>query len=894
MRITRITLRDFRGVGSAQVEFVRDGVTIVEGRNEAGKSTIADAIDMLLSDPDSSTKARVKAAQPIGRDVGPFVEMQFETGPYRMTYSKQWVRGAATELRIHAPVQEQASGRAAHDRVEQVLAETLDAPLFAALRHHQGLPLDQADLGGSATLARALDVAAGGQMEADGSSALVDRIDAARQEWSTPTGSPNKARLDLRARAAEAGNAAGLAADELAMLEERIDDHRRLTADIDASTAREPQMRQRLQQLEAGMAEITARESAVRALEVAARAATADAQVAERDQQARAALVRAVEVGQGRANEAIARASRADEALAAADVRFTAVDAALGEAVAAGIAAQDALEAAAREAQAVRDSYDVQLLEERAETVRVATLAIAAHEEFLASCSLDSDLMEQIEQAALADAEARGRLQASGARLGVALLGPQALEIAGESCDIAPGQEEVIDLPAGQHLEVPGVLRVRAMAADEHAARHAGQCAEHLAALLVRAGVEPTAGPEAARALDNLRREHGAELAAAREARAQALRDLTPDELADKAGRARARVDQQPQAPAAEAAPPATLDEADEARARADSARDDARRAESAARATRSAAEADLREARATQAAAAEALEVERRRLADDAHALDAARDQMADDALAAHVERAQQVAAAAGRRHADEAAALAADDPESQRALLDNAREALDRLVRDRGTMALAAERALGEIGRAGDEGLADRAARAQAAAEQAHAESTRAEQRAAAADLLHSVMTRHRDDARRAYVAPFRAQVERLARLVFGNDVSVEVDHVTLRITSRTLAGVTVPFEALSGGAREQLAVIGRLAAAALAAPDGGAPVLIDDALGYSDPARLEGLGAALSHAGRAGQVIVLTCMPDRYAGVGGAGVVRLEPRRAEGSSSADEAVA
>jgi hypothetical protein len=68
----------------------------------------------------------------------------------------------------------------------------------------------------------------------------------------------------------------------------------------------------------------------------------------------------------------------------------------------------------------------------------------------------------------------------------------------------------------------------------------------------------------------------------------------------------------------------------------------------------------------------------------------------------------------------------------------------------------------------------------------------------------------------------------------------------------------------------------------------------VLIDDALGYSDPARLEGLGAALSHAGRAGQVIVLTCMPDRYAGVGGAGVVRLEPRRAEGSSSADEAVA
>ncbi|MEI7794507.1 MAG: AAA family ATPase, partial [Thermoleophilia bacterium] len=74
MKIHRISLRDFRGVVEADVEFATDGVTIVQGPNEVGKSSLADALDMLIADPDSSSKSRVKAAQPVGRDVGPWVE----------------------------------------------------------------------------------------------------------------------------------------------------------------------------------------------------------------------------------------------------------------------------------------------------------------------------------------------------------------------------------------------------------------------------------------------------------------------------------------------------------------------------------------------------------------------------------------------------------------------------------------------------------------------------------------------------------------------------------------------------------------------------------------------------------------------------------------------------
>ena len=59
---------------------------------------------------------------------------------------------------------------------------------------------------------------------------------------------------------------------------------------------------------------------------------------------------------------------------------------------------------------------------------------------------------------------------------------------------------------------------------------------------------------------------------------------------------------------------------------------------------------------------------------------------------------------------------------------------------------------------------------------------------------------------------------------------------------------------------------------------APDGGVPVILDDALGNSDPRRLEAMGAVLAVAGRQSQIIVLTCQPDRYEHVGGAHVVRL----------------
>lgn len=136
---------------------------------------------------------------------------------------------------------------------------------------------------------------------------------------------------------------------------------------------------------------------------------------------------------------------------------------------------------------------------------------------------------------------------------------------------------------------------------------------------------------------------------------------------------------------------------------------------------------------------------------------------------------------------------------------------------------------------------------------------------------------MKEERDKARRAYVAPLKEKIERLGRLVFNNSFEVEVTE-DLSVASRAMDGSNVPFESLSGGTKEQISMISRLACAMTVSKDGGASLILDDALGYTDPERLKLMGAVLAKAGKECQIIILTCVPDRYSNIGEATVVRL----------------
>ena len=101
MRILNVELRNYRGVSERLVEFAPQGVTIIEGPNEIGKSSIPEAIDRLIEDMDSSSKQRVMSVKPVDRDVGPEVMIEAEAGAYAFTYRKRFIRDRITELGHH-------------------------------------------------------------------------------------------------------------------------------------------------------------------------------------------------------------------------------------------------------------------------------------------------------------------------------------------------------------------------------------------------------------------------------------------------------------------------------------------------------------------------------------------------------------------------------------------------------------------------------------------------------------------------------------------------------------------------------------------------------------------------------------------------------------------------
>ena len=107
MKLHRLTLTNFRGVAHREVEFPDRGVVVVSGPNETGKSSMLEALDLLLESKDRSTKKDVKQVKPTHADVGSEVTAEISAGAYRFVYRKRFHKRPETELTITAPRREQ-------------------------------------------------------------------------------------------------------------------------------------------------------------------------------------------------------------------------------------------------------------------------------------------------------------------------------------------------------------------------------------------------------------------------------------------------------------------------------------------------------------------------------------------------------------------------------------------------------------------------------------------------------------------------------------------------------------------------------------------------------------------------------------------------------------------
>ncbi|MDP6050602.1 MAG: AAA family ATPase, partial [SAR202 cluster bacterium] len=130
MRLLRLRLANYRGIDESEVQFGPNGLTIVEGPNETGKTSLSESIGLLFDYPDSSKHRSVDAIRPVHHDAGPEIELEAESGPYRFTYFKRFYKKLETTLTITRPNSQNYTGREAYERATEILRETIDIALW--------------------------------------------------------------------------------------------------------------------------------------------------------------------------------------------------------------------------------------------------------------------------------------------------------------------------------------------------------------------------------------------------------------------------------------------------------------------------------------------------------------------------------------------------------------------------------------------------------------------------------------------------------------------------------------------------------------------------------------------------------------------------------------------
>jgi predicted ATP-dependent endonuclease of OLD family len=204
MKLLRLKVANYRGINTREIKFSPLGITRIEGPNESGKSSLGEAINTILDYQDNSKGKDIQAIQPVHQDVGPEIELEMETGKYVFTYFKRFLRKPETRLTITKPNPENLTGRQAHDRVNEILKETLDVDLWKALSIMQGEAIDQPDLKNKQALSAALDKAAGVQPSASQELGLFRRISQEYEIYYTMgRGAEKKELQDLRNNADE-------------------------------------------------------------------------------------------------------------------------------------------------------------------------------------------------------------------------------------------------------------------------------------------------------------------------------------------------------------------------------------------------------------------------------------------------------------------------------------------------------------------------------------------------------------------------------------------------------------------------------------------------------------------------------------------------------------------
>ncbi len=604
---------------------------------------------------------------------------------------------------------------------------------------------------------------------------LIDRIDAEYLRYYTPTGRPTGEWAAAIKRLREADDEVAGCAAAVAEVDDAVRRHAALTDNLSRLAEERADAAKRLTAARVAAEAVAALTQQLKQAEVVAAAADATHSASVAALTERRRLRADIDERTAAIAELEAAAAEALDELTTATEVQEAAEAAAEQARAAVEASQARVDAARRVVDRLSDRDEANRLETRIAKLDAARRELDRVHRELAGIALTDDAMRAIETAAIAVERAAGQAELASAHIELVAIADVEVRLDGDPVAIEAGGTWAASVSSPTDIELPGLLRARVVpgtpASDTQAKLEAAQ--EVLAAALAKARVADVA---AARLLDERRRE----LIASREklnATSEALiGDDTVDELRTRLAELRDGEPAEPGLWDTGAGDPAA------ARAELDAAVAAHKQAIADCETHRKVAEAAAKRLgeRATRAnVAREKLAAAQAELTAAAREVDPA----AVDARPTTSSRSRP--RPTGRRRgaptglvADLGAELAARRPDTVAAALNDAVRRVDALGSRHDEVAEALREVTAQLKVYGTEGRKGQLDAAETEREHAEAEYLRVHRRARAAQLLRSVMARHRDATRLRYVDPFRNQVERLGRIVFGDSFEVEID--------------------------------------------------------------------------------------------------------------------
>ncbi len=875
MRIHRIKMENWRGVESREID-LEPGVTIIEGPNEIGKTTLVEALRLLISTLDSSGAANVKAIKPVGRDVGSYIEAEFESGKYRFTYKKQFNKNKNTSLHISAPENEQLTGREAHERVEEILKQTMDLALWETLLVDQGKDISQAKIKDSAGLSKSLDEAAGAAGAGTDDTDIISSVEAGYGNYFTPGGSEKKIQTEAEERFADASTVLDDARESIARIDSDLKELEVQQKGLNRQRAQMPGLLTNVETHQEAWNRVTSLKSDIDKKQLDLNDAQQLLDLAGDAGKQRRELVEKVTAGEQLVQEARQRIapieSEAKRLRSSVDSKQSALNSEK--------ARYEGLKKDVVRAKADRDFF--QKLDALSAHTRINSqlteLAGKKDEarKTLAKNKVDNEALAKLRDADTTLAVASGQRRSAATKLEISPQKDLELLLNDTRFKLKKSEADTHELASRMVLEFPGLvsLSIDPPASAEEindqfvkAKRDFEALCEHYEmSSYSQAIADNEARNDAKRDLDGLIEREQTLLNGS-------SKDDFSNELAELQEKCDAYTQNRPETPVLPSSTAASIERLNALEIETQDAELTVSKNQSELDELRglvSDKQVELHTAQQEHKGQSAALMERKERLTGD-------RDKESDEELEKRVQHQKAKVEAIKIDYESLKAELEQASPEATETKFTNAQQVLSRAKEEL---------------RATNERMAvlmDRLEQAQAngkhealdAAERDVLESEAAlksvKRRAAAVELLFSTLKNHRDITRRTYVLPLKERIEKLGEIVFGVGFKVDIDE-DWSIKSRTLNDETIPFNSLSVGAREQMGIITRLAVAQIVSDQGGVPLIIDDALGFSDPTRLESMGAAIARAGQESQILLLTCSPGRFTHVGNANLVKF----------------